>query len=81
MGWVSIFHEDGLREVLGIPTRIVRFAYLCVGHVSRFNDQPDLQSAGWQERLHVEDLAFFDQWGREDMNQPLIEHLRSGLTV
>lgn len=64
VGWVSIFHQQALREALGIPDEIEPVAYLCLGYVSHFFERPELETAGWQERLKVEDLLYFDQWGQ-----------------
>ncbi|GAA5316338.1 MAG: 5,6-dimethylbenzimidazole synthase [Candidatus Pelagadaptatus aseana] len=62
MGWVSIVEQDRLRQALAIPDDIVPIAYLCVGHVSHFNDEPELQKKGWRSRLPLADLVYFDQW-------------------
>lgn len=62
VGWVSILHEDRLREALGIPERIVPIAYLCLGHVSHFHKSPELAKAGWRQRLPLEELVFHDRW-------------------
>lgn len=64
VGWVSIFNQDKLKKVLQIPTEIVPIAYLCVGPVSAFNAQPDLQTAGWQQRMDLPSLVAFDQWNQ-----------------
>ena len=63
VGWVSIVHEQALRDALGIPEDIVPIAYLCVGYVSHFHDKPELETAGWRQRLPLEDLLYADQWG------------------
>lgn len=63
VGWVSIFRTSALREILHLPSRIMPVAYLCLGYVSHFNDQPDLEAAGWQERLPLTDLVYLDRWG------------------
>jgi 5,6-dimethylbenzimidazole synthase len=65
VGWVSIFEPAKLREVLGIPTHVVPVAYLCVGYVSEFASRPDLETAGWLPRLPLEDLIFYEQWGKK----------------
>ena len=76
VGWVSIFKEASLQQALGIPAQIVPIAYLCVGYVSHFKQQPELETIGWQRRLPIEDLVFFEQWGERDNSQPLIEALK-----
>lgn len=63
VGWVSILHEDRLRAALSIPERIVPIAYLCLGYVSHFHETPELEKAGWRNRLALEDLVFRDRWG------------------
>lgn len=62
VGWVSIVEQSELRDALAIPEDIVPIAYLCVGHVSHFNEQPELQQKGWRSRLPLEELVYFDQW-------------------
>ena len=62
VGWVSIFHQDALREALGIPAGIVPVAYLCLGHVTHFYDKPELEAAGWLPRRPLEELLHFDRW-------------------
>ena len=36
VGWVSILSNETLRDVLNIPDHVVPVAYLCLGHVSKF---------------------------------------------
>ena len=66
VGWVSIFHERALQDALAIPHHIVPIAYLCIGHVSHFNDRPELEKAGWLPRLPINELMYFEQWGEAD---------------
>ncbi len=75
VGWVSIFHQAALQEALGIPKGVTPIAYLCVGYVSHFFSKPELESAGWQHRLPLEEIVYFDGWGQRDDAQPLIDHL------
>ncbi len=65
VGWVSIFEPAKLRQVLGIPSHVIPVAYLCVGYVSEFAPRPDLESAGWLARLPLEELIFYEQWGKK----------------
>jgi len=75
VGWVSIVKQEQLRETLGIPEDIIPIAYLCVGYVSEFNDQPDLEKAGWSERLPLNDLVYYDQWGLQGEGESLAEQI------
>jgi len=64
LGWVSILDEENLKQVLGIPKRVVPVAYVCLGYVSHFHDKPELQSAGWRPRLPLGDLVNFDGYNK-----------------
>ncbi|MEK6246699.1 MAG: 5,6-dimethylbenzimidazole synthase, partial [Planctomycetales bacterium] len=64
VGWVSILDESDLKQTLGIPGDIVPVAYLCLGYVDHFPSAPDLELAGWLERLQLDDLVFHEQWGQ-----------------
>lgn len=64
VGWVSIYHEPELREILQIPEEISLVAYLCVGYVDRLYDEPELQAKGWRRRLNLDDLIFDEAWGQ-----------------
>jgi 5,6-dimethylbenzimidazole synthase len=77
VGWVSIIEQDDLRSALNIPKDIVPIAYLCIGYVSHFKTEPELQTAGWLNRTPIEDLVFYDQWGSEKKpeEEPLTEAL------
>jgi 5,6-dimethylbenzimidazole synthase len=63
VGWVSILDHAALKRVLEIPKPIVILAYLCLGYVSDFPTLPDLESAGWRERLPVDQLIHYESWG------------------
>lgn len=76
VGWVSIFNQADLQQALGIPEHITPIAYLCVGYVSHFHAQPELETAGWLPRLPLEELVYFDSWGNSDRQHPLNAHLK-----
>ncbi len=64
MGWVSILSNEILKQVLDIPEHVLPIAYLCLGHVSKFADKPDLQTLGWLPRLDLKDVVYFEKWNR-----------------
>ncbi|MGE5477749.1 MAG: 5,6-dimethylbenzimidazole synthase [Bacteroidales bacterium] len=76
VGWVSIAHYDDLRAALAIPAEIQPIAYLCLGHVSHFYDKPELESAGWLPRMPMEQVTWFDQWHKQQGDEPLLELLK-----
>ena len=63
VGWVSILDHGALKQVLGIPRQVKVLAYLCLGYVSEFSAQPDLETAGWRSRIPVEQLIHHEVWG------------------
>jgi 5,6-dimethylbenzimidazole synthase len=63
LGWVSILSLDDLRAILGIPEHVLPVALLCIGRVSRFAGTPDLERAGWRERLPLDTLVFAERFG------------------
>ncbi|MBH0181712.1 MAG: 5,6-dimethylbenzimidazole synthase [Nitrospira sp.] len=63
VGWVSILDHEALKRVLAVPKPVTVLAYLCLGYVSRFSTQPDLERAGWRERIPVDNLIHYESWG------------------
>lgn len=62
VGWVSIIHNEALREILKIPDHVVPVAYLCVGYVSFFHEKPELEKAGWLSRASLDSLIYDEHW-------------------
>jgi len=66
VGWVSILSNEDLKRILDIPEHVVPVAYLCLGHVSKFAEKPDLESAGWLPRLGLKDVVFYEKWNNSN---------------
>ena len=66
VGWVSILSNETLRDVLHIPDRVVPVAYLCLGHVNKFESKPDLETTGWLPRLELDDVIYHEKWLQEE---------------
>ena len=62
VGWVSILDKDALQEVLHIPGNIVPVAYLCLGYVDHFAAEPELERAGWERRIPLDQVLGFDEY-------------------
>jgi 5,6-dimethylbenzimidazole synthase len=62
VGWVSIVDPKQLSTILGLPDHVVPVAYLCMGYVSEFPDGPELQRAGWRQRLPLSELVHQNSW-------------------
>ena len=65
VGWVSIVDHGAFKQVLGIPRPVKVLAYLCLGYVSSFAAQPDLETAGWRARIPIEELIHYESWGKK----------------
>lgn len=69
VGWVSIYHDRDMRQILGIPDHVEIVAYLCIGYVDQLYDAPELEKRGWRKRLPLEDLIFEEEWrGTAEIN-------------
>jgi 5,6-dimethylbenzimidazole synthase len=66
VGWVSILDFDQLRTLLAIPSHLTIVAYLCVGYVSAFPAEPELEAKGWERRANLARLIHFDRFGSQD---------------
>lgn len=62
VGWVSILSEKRLKEILRIPSHITVVGFLCVGYPARFEPKPELETAGWLDRLPLRDVTFDETW-------------------
>jgi 5,6-dimethylbenzimidazole synthase len=62
VGWVSILDPAELSKILGLPDHVVPVAYLCMGYVQEFPDEPELQRAGWRQRIPLSELVHVDRW-------------------
>ena len=63
VGWVSIVSPNALRSILGIPGHVVPVAYLCLGYVDRFGEEPELERLGWERRCSLESVLFHETYG------------------
>ena len=69
LGWVSILSNEILKDVLSLPDHVIPVAYLCLGHVEKFAEKPDLESAGWLPRLDLKDVVYFEKWQEQENEQ------------
>lgn len=78
VGWVSILDQDRLAITLNLPAHVYPLAYLCLGYVSEFLDQPELEKKGWRSRLPLSDLVHGNTWGEPLTEQALEAQIRKG---
>lgn len=80
VGWVSIVDPAQLADVLRLPAQVYPLAYLCLGYVSEFLPQPELEMTGWRSRLPIEQLLHRNTWDDHGTDDALLAALRSGVT-
>lgn len=64
VGWVSFFDEREMVRTLGLPEHLEVIAYLCVGYVDAFPDEPELMQAGWSKRRPLSWVVHEETYGR-----------------
>ncbi|MEV6316898.1 nicotinate-nucleotide--dimethylbenzimidazole phosphoribosyltransferase [Streptomyces sp. NPDC051776] len=64
VGWVSFFDEREMVRALGLPDHLEVVAYLCVGYVDEFPDEPELMQAGWSKRRPLSWVVHEETYGR-----------------
>lgn len=63
VGWVSILEPEAVKSELAIPAHLTLVAYLCVGYVSDFPNQPELETKGWEAARALTDMVYLDRYG------------------
>ncbi|WP_033822024.1 nicotinate-nucleotide--dimethylbenzimidazole phosphoribosyltransferase, partial [Kitasatospora sp. MBT63] len=63
VGWVSFFDEEEMVRELGLPEHLDVVAYLCVGYVDAFPDEPELQQQGWAKKRPLSWVVHEEQYG------------------
>jgi nicotinate-nucleotide--dimethylbenzimidazole phosphoribosyltransferase len=64
VGWVSFFDEREMVRTLGLPEHLEVVAYLCVGYVEEFPEEPELMQAGWSKRRPLSWVVHEETYGR-----------------
>ncbi|WP_405782332.1 nicotinate-nucleotide--dimethylbenzimidazole phosphoribosyltransferase [Streptomyces sp. NBC_00859] len=64
VGWVSYFDEREMVRALGLPEHLEVVAYLCVGYVDEFPEEPELMQAGWSKRRPLSWVVHEETYGR-----------------
>ncbi len=64
VGWVSIVEPAALHRILAVPPPVRIVAYLCVGYVNAFAEEPDLVRAGWEARTPLAEVVDFERYAQ-----------------
>lgn len=77
VGWVSFYHEDFLRDLVGMPPHVRPVAWLCVGPVADLPDTPDLERHGWRRRTSLHSVLHEERYrpkGSSDLEDSARDH-------
>jgi len=56
IGWVSILKPKKVKKILGVGKRYKLVAYLCVGYVKEFLDEPELKKLDWEREFFLDEV-------------------------
>lgn len=62
VGWVSLYREEFLRDLVGLPARVRPVAWLCVGAVAGLPEVPDLERFGWRHRSPLAEVLHEERY-------------------
>lgn len=57
LGWVSILNENNVKTILNAPDDRQLIGYLCLGHVDKFYENPELERLKWEKRKNINDVV------------------------
>jgi 5,6-dimethylbenzimidazole synthase len=57
LGWVSILDELKVLKSIDAPKNTRLIAYLCLGYVNEFLEEPELKSLGWKDEKSLKELV------------------------
>jgi nicotinate-nucleotide--dimethylbenzimidazole phosphoribosyltransferase len=64
IGWMSLYIPEVISNIFSLPDYVIPVAYLTAGYAVEFPETPILESVGWRKRLPLDDVLFFNQWGK-----------------
>ena len=56
IGWVSILRAKKVKKVLKVGKEYQLVAYLCVGYVKEFLDEPELKRLEWEREMFLDEV-------------------------
>nr|MCW2727537.1 cob(II)yrinic acid a,c-diamide reductase [Aeromicrobium sp.] len=77
VGWVTLFEEQDLADLVGVPDGVLTLGWLCLGWPDERPPAPGLERAGWSRRQPVDEVIFDERWSDATAAPP--SHLRAPL--
>jgi nicotinate-nucleotide--dimethylbenzimidazole phosphoribosyltransferase len=75
VGWVTLFDQQDLEALVGVPEGVVTLGWLCLGWPDERPPAPGLERAGWSSRQPVDEMIFAERWSNATPAPP--SHLRA----
>lgn len=79
VGWMSLYEPEQISKEFSLPPGVIPVALLAMGYAVESPSEPLLQSTGWRERLPLEDVVFYEQWGGKEC-PPSLESMNRHFT-
>ena len=62
LGWVSILDPNKIKSILNAPNNRQLIGYLCLGHVDKFYENPELERLQWEKRKNINDVVIKESY-------------------
>ena len=62
LGWVSILDPNKIKVILNAPKDRQLIGYLCLGHVDKFYENPELERLQWEKRKNINDVVIKESY-------------------
>jgi len=62
LGWISILDEKKVKQTLNAPKNTKLIAYLALGYVDKFYDEPELKTIKWKEEKALTECVLTNRW-------------------
>ncbi|MBQ4802761.1 5,6-dimethylbenzimidazole synthase [Aquimarina sp. MMG015] len=62
LGWVSILDPNKIKTILNAPEDRQLIGYLCLGHVDKFYENPELERLQWEKRKNMNDVVIKESY-------------------
>ena len=62
LGWISILDEQKVLDTLNTPQNHQLVAYLALGFVDKFYDEPELKTAKWKDEKTMQECVIKNKW-------------------
>jgi len=62
LGWISILDEKKVLKTLNVPDNHQLIAYLALGYVDKFYDEPELKTVKWKDEKTMQECVIKNRW-------------------